>query len=358
MTALFIATLAQVPAGAYVTAAGTALVTVAVAVVLNPFGEASVLAGHSRVRTGGSRQWAPTDNTQPGSAVTALMPTLSVHEAQHRALSFGIARDHHGWFSLLEVEPERGMSGHRSVEVSMGRLARLLTDDTLPITSIQLVATSVPVLGQLDGSPAAQSYAALAHGSAALAAHATYAAVRFGNEQAARAAAARGGGRAGLERALGAALGRVAAAFTEDGHPSAPLSSEQLRTALADAVFPDGTVPPSAVRDHGKHWIAGELAHRTWQLRNGAALPLGEVHDRLVTTGCRTAATSATMRRSTHGGDPTVQVLVRVAVHPTALETVSQHVVAQLRQVGAELRSLAGQADAVYASAPTGSELS
>jgi len=171
------------------------------------------------------------------------------------------------------------------------------------------------------------------------------------------AAASRGGGRTGIERALAAALCRAGAAVTEAGCGHRILNQQELAAAVAESCYPSGVdsgATPKAA-DMWRTWQAMDLGHRTWRLTGWPRVYLSDLHETLATqTLAQYVVTSVTLRRSAYSGPPVVDGLVRVVAPVGELPEVARRTTKALRKAGASASILDGQqGDGTYASAPT-----
>src|SRR5256714_845863 len=123
-------------------------------------------------------------------------------------------QDEDGWFAVLAVGPGSGVwgngNGGHSGGIRLDRLAAVLTDAAVPVSSVSVVSQCVPAPNAvLDRqSRAAQSYRQLLHNDLVLADQAVWVTVRLSAADATEAAASRGGGLDGVGRAIAAALRR------------------------------------------------------------------------------------------------------------------------------------------------------
>jgi type VII secretion protein EccE len=299
----------------------------------SPVGAGQVGAGRVGVgRDGGGRNGAGGSEQIGGGRVDGAGGSGQI----------GVGQDGGGWFAAVAVSPGYGA-------VPLAVLAGLLTEPGPPLSAVQLVLQAVPA-GRLDpGSPAARSYRVLAAGLPAPAETQCWIAVRLAPAVAAEAAASRGGGPAGVHRALTAAVGRLGAALTGAGLAYTVLDRDALHTALV-------TSCGSGYRDGEgwRSWRSGGLRHTCFWVRDWPPLAdAGRLIGELARTPAVLASVSLTLRPAR--GDLDLRCLVRVASAADQLPASCRALRGIARAGRARLLRLDGeQAPAVYAAAPTG----
>ncbi|GIH10639.1 type VII secretion protein EccE [Rhizocola hellebori] len=291
-------------------------------------------------------------------ALKAIAPALRLTDATHRGRTIGVAEDGAGWFAAVDLAPGRGLDGNRHTQVSVAHLAELLVAEHLPVTAIQVVATSVPAPapGAETGSPCRRSYLSLIADRPIVADHSLRIVARLSGGDAAAASAARGGGLKGVQRALAATLGNVVATVSAPDCVVETLDAAQLGAALLDSLYPAGFDPrqQTTVDEQWQAWHGKSLVHRTWRLKGWPRIPLSELHDRLVYTGIQTVVTSLTLRKDPYGTQPTADLLVRLVMPLSELAAGDDRLTLALRAVNLSAEPVDGrQAAAAYASAPT-----
>jgi hypothetical protein len=240
----------------------------------------------------------------------------------------------------------------------VGKLAELLVNEHLPVTAVQIVATTVPAPapGAETGSPSRRSYMELLKDRPIVADHSLRVVARISGADAVAASAARGGGLAGVQRALAAALGRVTATISSSKCAVETLDARQLGEAMLYSLYPTGVDPrdETAIVEQWQAWHGKNLVHRTWRLKAWPRIPLSELHDRLVFTGVQTVATSLTIRKDSEGTQPVAELLIRLVMAPAELAASDDRLALALRAVNISAEPVDGrQAAAAYASAPT-----
>jgi type VII secretion protein EccE len=291
-------------------------------------------------------------------ALRAIAPALRLTDATHRGRTMGVAEDGAGWFAAVDLASGRGLDGNRHAEVPVGRLAELLAAEHLPVTAIQVVATTVPAPapGAETGSPCRRSYLNLLADRPIVADHSLRVVARMSGADAVAASAARGGGLTGVQRALAAAMGRVAAVVASSHVRVETLDAEQLGVALLDSLYPAGFDPSAqaGIEERWQAWQGETLVHRTWRVKAGPRISLSELHDRLVFTGVQTVVTSLTLHKDPHGAQPVAELLIRLVMPPSDVSGGSDRLALALRAVNIGSEPVDGrQAAAAYASAPT-----
>jgi type VII secretion protein EccE len=298
------------------------------------------------------------------AALRELAPALRIAETDERGTSLGIAQDAAGWFAALEVAPGGGVLMRARPAVPLGQLAALLDEHAAPLSALQVVVHTVPapVASLAADAPAVVSYRQLTGATEdglLPADEITWIAVRLEAPDAAEAAPSRGGGVAGVHRALAAALGRVGQILTSAGIPYRPLDAEGLVAALARscAIGERGlTVASGEPRtEEVRHsWRADGTAHvsfwvESWPTMTAANPVLG----RLARVSADTVTLSTVLTAAPSG--VRVQGLVRVSGDPSAVEHAADAVTRLAHDLKFALRRQNGQqAPAAYASAPTG----
>ena len=299
-----------------------------------------------RRRRAAARRAGPGADPQLAT-LSSLAPGFAVREVFDRDTRIGIGQDAGGWFAALAVHPDRG-----SPAVPLDRLARLLADSPVPMSSISVVSHTVPAPSVLLDRQvhAVQSYRELLGDDTVAAAQRTWVAVRLAPADASAAAASRGGGMAGVDRAVAAAVGRIGKALSAIDLSSRVLDRAALTAALAASFTPDASVPD----EQWRLWYSGGLAHTglwlsRWPDQGPAALfrALAGVPAALVSVAVTVLPPGA-------GGRYGVGCLVRVAAPPDSLARAVEEARTAAGRTGARLRRLDGdQAPVTYATAPT-----
>jgi type VII secretion protein EccE len=293
------------------------------------------------------------------AALTALAPRLVVRETTDRGTRIGVGQDDDGWFAVLAIEPGTGMWSERGDGVRLDRLAGILADPSVPVSAISVVTQAVPAPNAvLDPQcRAAQSYRQLLHNAPVPADQAVWVTVRLTPADAAAAAAARGGGLVGVDRAVAAALGRVGKTLGS-GVPTRVLDRARLIDALVTGCGPEGTGSGPAGAEEWTGWHSGGTANVGFWLTRWPRGPVDELFAALARVPAALVSVAVTLYPPSADGQLRLGCLVRVAADAKALPKVAGELVSAARQAGARLRRLDGEHGTVaYATLPTGAGL-
>ncbi len=300
-----------------------------------------------------------------------LSPALIIEAAEERGVPMGIGHDGSGWFAAAEIEVGSGGAFGDVVEpLSLGVLARTLLEEEFPVSAVQLVTHTVPApTVALDGrSPCQQSYRELvgAGGDSAVAHQVQWLAVRLDDDEAADVAAERGGGTAGIHKAMASALTRCIKVTNSRNRSCRPLDRDELTDALVRSCGVMGTGAQPGSRRTGEEWQRWRgdgLAHAVyWVFRwpeiqaNGPNL----MNQLIACCGVENSL-SIVIRRPTltadQEGETAVDLagIVRLIAEPALLGPAGDAFERAADTAGFGLRLLGGeQAPAVFATAPTG----
>jgi type VII secretion protein EccE len=234
------------------------------------------------------------------------------------------------------------------------------------VSSISVVSQAVPAPGAVldPQSRAAQSYRQLVQNDPVLAEQAVWVTVRLSPADAAGAAANRGGGLAGVDRAIAAALGRVGKTLSSTDLPVRVLDPAALVDALATssglAAPPVGAATSQrspaagAGTEEWTSWQAGGVGNVGFWLSRWPRVPVEELFAALTRVPAAMVSVAVTAQPSPAEGQLRVACLVRVAADPRTLPKVAGEVANAARQAGARLRRLDGEHGlATYATLPT-----
>ncbi|HEX5540322.1 MAG TPA: type VII secretion protein EccE [Micromonospora sp.] len=293
--------------------------------------------------------------------LAGLAPDLSVTEVVDRGTTFGVGQDSDGWFVVFQVGAGTGLQEQRGALIGLDRLAGMLSEMSVPISSLQLVSHTVPAPARyLDPRvPAVQSYQELLAGAMIPASHHVWLAVRLDVADGVRAAASRGGGIDGVQRALAASVGRITKSL-QSSIGGRPLTANELVAALATvAGMPMGAGgraglagAASQAVEEWTGWRDSTATHVCFQLEGLPRQPLGELIGELI----RSSALSFTLSVLAEQGHPlSLRPLLRISSRPEAIDGAARAVSELLQRSGTPARRLDGQhALALYATAPTG----
>ncbi|BCB88302.1 type VII secretion protein EccE [Phytohabitans suffuscus] len=307
-------------------------------------------------------RWAA-GGAAPGAALAVLAPELSLTTARDRTGAVGVGEDALGWFAAVAVLPHDGLARGAAGQLRLDRLARLAADPAFPAGTLQVVTRRAPAFGDDPRAPYARSYAELRQALGVPHPLDIWLAVRLGARDGAAAAADRGGGRAGVRRALSAAVSRVGGELTAMGLAHRVLDAGSLRLALIVACGPP--VPgPAPLRESWSRLRAGGEAHVCFAVRSWPARTPGDLLARLAdvppATAVHTALLLGASRPETahQGGGATgvaAQTVIRVVAPAEATAACVKHLRSTAGALGVRLVRLNGEhAAGVYATAPTG----
>ena len=231
----------------------------------------------------------------------------------------------------------------------------------MPVSVVQLVSyQTLAPSGTMDSAaPAVVSYRELSAPEGCSVEHALWLAVRLTPADALAASSSRGGGLAGVDRAIAAAMGRIEKALTSAGVPHQVLDAEGLRDALTYSCGLEAfghAVPGAGVPSAQERWVAwraGGLTHVTFTVTDWPAEPGPDLLTNLSLIPACAISVSIAVRP--HGERVALLGLVRVVASPTGIQLAVNRLTRTANRLGLRLRRLDGeQASAVYASAPTG----
>jgi type VII secretion protein EccE len=292
-----------------------------------------------------------------GLALATLADGHIVRNVSDRGRSIGVGSDERGWFVAVGVGTWLDASGERALRLELDQVVRVLDESSVPVTTLQLVSylTQAPS-GLVDGAgAAARSYQELAGGCPID--QAVWLVARLSPADAVEAAASRGGGITGVDRALSAIVGRMEKALAAAGLSYQVLEADALAQALTLSCGLDRlTAADGAARERWASWRAGGLDHVGYTITRWP----GEPAERLVTelsagAGC---AVGVSILMRPKGGEVAFVGLVRVVAPTARLRTATKQLTRTGRRLGLRLRRLDGEhALAVYATAPTGGGL-
>jgi type VII secretion protein EccE len=287
--------------------------------------------------------------------LAGLEPSLAIRAFDDRGTAVGIGQDRDGWFSALAVAVPQDLRGERSGGVPLDRLARMCAEAPVPVTAVsvvsQLIATPTTMLGQQ--SPAAQSYRELLADEPVGADQQLWVVLRLGPADAIAAAASRGGGLDGVDRAMATLTGRAGKALAAAGMTSRVLDAPSLAATVVGACRPGPVADPGDRGDERwEAWHADDLAHACLQLTGWPSDPPATFFTGLGRVPAALVAVAVTLHP--HDDDAEVRCVVRLAAGPDALPAAVTEATAVARRAGARACRLDGrQAAAVYATAPT-----
>jgi len=289
-------------------------------------------------------------------ALATLAPRLRIRSVPDRSRSIGVGQDEGGWFAGVALGQSTDLAGHGIVRLELDQLVRILDEATVPISALQLVTYQAlaPTALVEQGSAAARSYRELADKPGCPMEQATWIAVRLNPADALEAAATRGGGVEGVDRAIAAAIGRIEKALTSAGVPHAVLDADDLRDALTFSCGLDVAGEDDApARERWVAWQAGGLVHVSFTVTDWPTEPGRDLLRELAFGPAAGCGLAVAIRP--YGERVALLGLVRVVAPAQRLRVALRQLESTARRLGVRLRRLDGeQARAVYATAPTG----
>ncbi len=283
--------------------------------------------------------------------LATLATDLSFTTITDRGTAIGVGRDELGWFAAVAITAPSG-----KVVLRLDWLTRLLSDFTVPVSTLHLVTRQVPLAGPLDArTDCAMSYRELLGATQVPANREIWLAVRLAPADAAAASAGRGGGVEGVHRALAAAVARIGTALTAAEVNYAVLDAVGLQRILAIAC---GLLRPAPVAERWAGWHAVGFVHVGFAVRSWPAdPPAGLLAELAQVPAAATAHTAIVLqpRQGTAGGRPVMRTLLRVTAPPELIGECVRQALANARRLRVRLVRLDGEhAAAVWATAPTG----
>ncbi len=284
----------------------------------------------------------------PPAQLAGLAPELTVKAITDRGTAIGLGQDAMGWFAAVAIT---GVDGH--VTLSVDWLARLLASFSVPVSSLQVVVRQAPFAQPPDEHTyCSLSYRELLGTAPPPVNREIWLAVRLGPADAADAAAGRGGGVAGVHKAMTTVLARIATALTASGLIYRVLDAATLRRIL---LITCGVPRVGGFSEKWTGWHAAGLVHLGFAVRAWPAKPPAGLLAALTHVPAAAVVNTAVVLRPNSSGDPAVRVLLRVACTPERVAECVRQAQHAASQVGVKLLRLDGEhAAAVYATAPTG----
>ncbi|GAA3734509.1 hypothetical protein GCM10022225_16110 [Plantactinospora mayteni] len=315
-----------------------------------------------------------------------LPPGPSTTTVTDRSGTIGVGQDALGWFAAIAVRHPDALSGDHRATLRLDWLAGLAADPALPASTLQVVVrhSALPVADVDPRTAATQSYLELCRMLSVPAHHDVWIATRLAAPDAVPMAADRGGGPAGVHRALAAALARVGTGLTNLGIEHTVLDGDGLRQALAYSCGLDGVAAPVPAQERWSRWQGQHRVQVCFAVRSWPAKPPGNPPAKPsanISVG-KAANTSVDLLRALtqvpsavdvsvavvfgrrhdsgtpHRGAATARTLVRVTAAPESVDACVRQLLANAASAGVRLVRLNGEhATGVYATAPTGATL-
>jgi len=305
-----------------------------------------------RRRVDGARTRATMAAAQPWTAAMAgLASRLTIRAVEDRGRTIGVGQDQYGWFAALELAPWEVAYGERDIRLELDRLARLLDETVMPVSAVQVV--SYHLTATRDDSPAARSYRELTPEGCALD-QTVWLAVRLSPADAAEAAATRGGGVEGVDRAMAATVGRVEKILASTGAVYETLDADGLREAIGYACGLDAGGPATGPpRERWSGWTSGGLAHVSFTIVGWPSDPAPDLARNLAQVPAFAVSVATVLRP--YGERAGLLGVVRVVTRPDGVRPAVKQLLSNASRLGLRLRRFDGeQAPGVYATAPTG----
>jgi len=285
-------------------------------------------------------------------ALAAMAPGGAIREYRDRGSAIGIGQDGNGWYCAAVVAPFSSLDGTRQAAFSLDRLARLFTESSVPVSQVQVVTCVLPAPTGLvpANSPLTQSYRELLGSDTVQAEQAIWVALRLRPADAADAAASRGGGLDGVDRALATSIARIGKALSEVDVNYRILDGPELLDAVSGSLGG----PAALGTEQWQFWHAKALAQVCYEV---AEWPTGRPADFLAGFGRLPAAlvSVAVLVTPATDGDLGLRGLIRIGVPPADLSRTGRAVEELARRSGGRVRRLDGDhGPAVYATCPTG----
>ncbi|GIG88456.1 type VII secretion protein EccE [Plantactinospora endophytica] len=297
--------------------------------------------------------------------LAVLSPSPSTSTVTDRSGTIGVGQDALGWFAAIAVQHPDGLSGLSPTPLRLDWLAELAADPALPASTVQIVLrhSALPIAAVDPRTAAAQSYLELCRGLSVPVHHDVWIAARLSARDAATVAADRGGGLAGVHRALTAAITRVGTGLANLDVEHTVLDGDGLRQALAYSCGVDGGSAAGPGHERWSHWRGQHrvqvcFAVRAWPA-NTTVDPLRALTQVPSALDVSVAVVFGRRGESRPRDDRArARTLVRVATVPESVDACVRELRAAAAAAGVRLVRLNGEhATGVYATAPTGATL-
>jgi len=313
---------------------------------------------HQR-RSASTRLTSALSASQPASvALAGLAPRLIIRSVSDRGRTIGVGQDRDGWFAAVSLGVWDDAWGQRDARLELERLVRLLDETVMAVSSLQVLTyQTVAPSGFVDESAAARSYRELLASEGCPVEEMVWLAVRLSPADAAEAAATRGGGIDGVDRAMAATVGRIEKILASAGIPYQTLDADGLREAIRfctglESSFPSqgsGTQP----KERWSAWSAAGLTHVCFTVTGWPAEPGRELVRQLSQVPAFAVAMAMILRP--YGERAGLLGIVRVAAPHDRLRGATRQLNRTAGRLGLRLRRLDGeQGPGVYATTPTG----
>jgi type VII secretion protein EccE len=291
-------------------------------------------------------------------ALASLAPRLIIRAVPDRGRTIGVGHDREGWFAAVALGTWDDVWGQRDVRLELERLSRLLDESVMPVSSLQVLTyQTVTPSAFVDDTAAARSYRELLGSEGCPVEQTVWLSVRLSPADAAEAAATRGGGMEGVDRAMAATVGRIEKILASAGIANQALDADGLREAI---YFCSGleSLPPTTgnnnlPRERWSSWSVGGMTHACFTVSRWSQEPGAELVRQLAQVPGFAVAVAMILRP--YGERAGLLGLVRVSAPNDGLRVAVRQLNRQAGRVGLRLRRLDGEhGPGVYATAPTG----
>ncbi|SDM43964.1 type VII secretion protein EccE [Streptomyces sp. cf386] len=257
-----------------------------------------------------TRGKAAADTDGPLAALRGLLPELAVTRAGGRSRTrLGVVHDGRAWIALVAVErgpslteglePEgtEGVGGAGGAELPVARLAELLHVEDIAFESVQLL---VQHHAAPDGTDPARSLAARVHAELnpdrVPLLHTAVVAVRFEEATCPEAVATRGGGEAGIRRALRRGAHRAVELLGQEGWSARVLDEAEITDVLAASAGLAPDTPHGTGAEEWTAWHGAGTVHASYWIRHLKTpdTSLRTLQELLATVPARSCALSVT----------------------------------------------------------------
>jgi type VII secretion protein EccE len=291
-------------------------------------------------------------------ALASLAPRLIIRAVPDRGRTVGVGQDRDGWFAAVALGTWDDAWGQRDVRMELDRLARLLDESVMPVSSLQVLTyQTVTPSAFVDDTAAARSYRELLGAEGCPVEQVVWLSVRLSPADAAEAAATRGGGMEGVDRAMAATVGRIEKILASAGIANQALDADALREAMAFSAGLE-SLPPTAgnnnlPRERWTTWSVGGMTHACFTVTHWPQEPSADLVRQLAQVPGFAVAVSMILRP--YGERAGLLGLVRVSAPNDRLRVAVRQLNRVAGRLGLRLRRLDGeQGPGVYATTPTG----
>jgi type VII secretion protein EccE len=312
-----------------------------------------------RRRAGTSRLRAALGSAQPAAvALASLAPRLIIRGVPDRGRTIGVGHDREGWFAAVALGTWDDVWGQRDVRLELERLSRLLDESVMPVSSVQVLTYQTVTPSAFVGDTAvARSYRELLGAEGCPVEQMVWLSVRLSPADAAEAAATRGGGMEGVDRAMAATVGRIEKILASAGIANQALDADGLREAIT---FCSGleSLPPvtgnnNLPRERWGSWSVGGMTHACFTIARWSPEPSADLVRQLAQVPGFAVAVATILRP--YGERAGLLGLVRVSAPNDGLRAAVRQLHRQAGRLGLRLRRLDGEhGPGVYATTPTG----